>query len=249
MTDDPAGLVDALERGPELVVAAGGDGTVSTAARALAGHPIPLAMLPLGTANNIARALRIEGPIAELIAHWKDARRMPLDLGRARLGSSERTFVEGAGVGLISRAIATLDSKRTEPGMPVRTYREILAGLTPRPFVVRADGERIEGEFLLVEVLNIDCVGPNVLLAPGADPSDGWLDLVLAGPAEREMLDAYLRHRSAGTDRAVRLPVRRVRHVELARLDEIHLDDEVRSGPSLAPVSIEVEPAALDVLV
>src|SRR5688572_33077090 len=42
---------------PDLVVAAGGDGTVATVARVLAGRKLPFAILPLGTANNIAKSL------------------------------------------------------------------------------------------------------------------------------------------------------------------------------------------------
>ena len=45
----------------DCVVAAGGDGTVARVARALAGGPIPLAVLPAGTANNIATSLEIDG--------------------------------------------------------------------------------------------------------------------------------------------------------------------------------------------
>lgn len=57
-----AGLESVLES-TDVIVAAGGDGTVSTAARAVAGRDIPVAILPLGTANNIARSLGIEGSI------------------------------------------------------------------------------------------------------------------------------------------------------------------------------------------
>ena len=59
-----------LESHADLVVAAGGDGTVATAARVLAGRKIPLAILPLGTANNIARSLNSDGPLDTLVASW-----------------------------------------------------------------------------------------------------------------------------------------------------------------------------------
>src|SRR5262245_49663525 len=64
-----------LDDSTELVVAAGGDGTVRRAARALLGRGIPLAILPCGTANNVAISLGIEGELSQLIAGWDRARR------------------------------------------------------------------------------------------------------------------------------------------------------------------------------
>src|SRR6188768_2219652 len=50
----------ALDRGPDLIVAMGGDGTVGKVARSLVGRDIPIALLPMGTANNIAAALGLQ---------------------------------------------------------------------------------------------------------------------------------------------------------------------------------------------
>src|SRR5262245_19963348 len=56
-----ADLTRLLEDVPDVVIAAGGDGTIARAARTLARRGVPLAILPLGTANNIARSLAIQG--------------------------------------------------------------------------------------------------------------------------------------------------------------------------------------------
>ena len=94
-----------LDESPEIVVAAGGDGTVALAARLLARRSIPLAILPLGTANNIAKSAGIEGSIDDIIAGWHTARRRPLDIGVADGGWGRRHFVEAVGGGLIPTAI------------------------------------------------------------------------------------------------------------------------------------------------
>src|SRR5687767_9681421 len=61
-----------LEQGIELIAVAGGDGTVSEVARATAHRGIPIAILPTGTANNIARWLHLTGtPHADLIGGWE----------------------------------------------------------------------------------------------------------------------------------------------------------------------------------
>src|SRR5688572_3602256 len=57
-------------RGIDCVVAAGGDGTVARAGRVLAGGEVPMAILPLGTANNIATSLDVNGLADEVSARW-----------------------------------------------------------------------------------------------------------------------------------------------------------------------------------
>src|SRR5687767_10564763 len=75
-------LGTALADPGELVVVAGGDGTVGDVAKRLAGRAIPVAVLPAGTANNIATTLGSEGPLRDQVARWAAARRRPFDVGR-----------------------------------------------------------------------------------------------------------------------------------------------------------------------
>ena len=61
LVDNPAAFARTIDDSIDLAVTAEGEGTVRSAAIALAGRPIPLAILPFGTANNIALSLGIEG--------------------------------------------------------------------------------------------------------------------------------------------------------------------------------------------
>src|SRR5262249_34618145 len=97
-------------------------------------------------------------------------------------------------------------------------------------FSVTADGERLDGDYLLVQVLNIRSVGPNLVLSPDADPADGFLDLVLAGENERDALRALLGEDGADGNLAASLPVRRVRSVEVSRRE--NAASEPRAGRS-----------------
>ena len=90
----------------DLVVAAGGDGTVATVAGIASKTSATLAILPLGTANNIATSLGLSAPVPELIASWSTAQRVPFDLGYARAASKEWLVVEGVGGGLVPAGIA-----------------------------------------------------------------------------------------------------------------------------------------------
>src|SRR5262245_57228935 len=78
----------------DCVIAAGGDGTVARVARSLAGGPIPLAVLPVGTANNIATSLEIDGTLEESMAQWSQQRVVKIDVGVVRQDAVESHFIE-----------------------------------------------------------------------------------------------------------------------------------------------------------
>ena len=255
IVDRHADLGRLLDAEAELVVAAGGDGTVSEAARLVAGHEVPLALLPIGTANNIALGLGIRGTLADIVESWASATRRPLDLGRVRGAGVELRFLEAAGGGLIPAGIAAHEAQPGAEQAPVgqklpeaiRAYRDALGALKPRRCTVTLDGTSMTDDFLLVEALNTRAVGPHLELAD-ADPSDGRLSVVLATEAQRGEIDEYLRALDAGD--SVRLPLASMlaRDVEVRGWERLHIDDRLISVPGGAPVSAHIEPAALHVL-
>ncbi len=250
-----AEFVLALTPWVDLVVVAGGDGTVRGAVHAIRGQGVPLAILPLGTANNIARSLGIEGTSAELARGWAGARRVSFDLGLARGPWGASTFLEGVGAGLVPSAISAAQAHgkselAESPDGPLAgaraIFRETLAALTPRRLKVTADGEALDGEYLIVEALNIRSVGPNLRLSADASPSDGMLDLVIAGEQDRDELLAMVD--AGGSTRRSMLPLRRVRSVEIGDWRVLHVDDALRTGSKPGPVTIEIEQGQIDFL-
>jgi diacylglycerol kinase family enzyme len=245
-----------LDERCELVVVAGGDGTVSTAARLLAGRGVPLAILPLGTANNIARSVGSPDSIDQAIRSWNGARPVPFDLGVASGSWGERRFVEAVGGGLIPAGIATMNARPVADEAPlpsklasaVRRYGDVLSRLKARRWTLSLDGSRTSGDFLLVEILNTRFVGPNLALSEHTNASDGFFTVVMGGEEHREELACYL-NRAEGRDCRLSLKTLRARHVEVHDGADIHVDDQVFGGPSPSIVSIQIEPAALTLLV
>lgn len=250
--------VTAVAGEADLVVAAGGDGTVAKVARSFARRGIPLAILPLGTANNIAASLGIATDTTDidaLVGGWPRARRAALDLALVTDHHGERYAIEGAGVGLVPRAIQAAEQHpRTEDGSrtaqlrrAARRYREVLAAMTARPISVRIDGAEVSGDVLACEVLNIRSIGPNLVFAPEASPSDGRLTVALVYEADRRQLADYLQSKIDGQPGHLALDTRRGEHIELVCEGDVHVDDDV--DPCGGRISIRIDPGALEVLV
>ncbi len=241
----------------DLIVAAGGDGTVETAASLVAGTPTPLAILPLGTANNIATSLGMDADIPQLISSWHRARRVPLDLGQVRARSKVWLSVEGVGGGFLPAGIAAaqraLESADAHPTVEVATavgvFYDVMKTLKPVLRTITIDGARISEELLMFEVLNIRSVGPNLVLAPDANPSDGFFDVILAGPSHRTELLEYLESRIRQENRRLALPCHRARHVHLDSCEELHIDDERIDTCDLGGIDITVIPGAATLLI
>jgi diacylglycerol kinase family enzyme len=148
------GYRQTLLKGWDLVIVAGGDGTVARVARRLRNREIPLAILPIGSANNIARALGLNGDIDALISHLPTAQPKRLYIGVARGPWGKRRFLEAVGFGTIAKAIAHSGPKPPKP-LRIDMGREelqIFRGSEGRALRDRRDGEVFAGEFLLVEI-------------------------------------------------------------------------------------------------
>ncbi len=172
-----------VRRSADLIVAAGGDGTVTKVVLA-APTGARVGVIPLGTANNIANSLGIAGRPEEIIAGWTSALEKPIDIWLAKGPWGERLFIEGCGVGALTRAAHRMDDKEItghspehEISMARAALKKTLTDSEPVPAKMTLDDGTLEGRFLLLEILNFGAVGPRLPLAWSADPSDGLLEI------------------------------------------------------------------------
>jgi diacylglycerol kinase (ATP) len=255
--------MEGLKAGPELVVIAGGDGTVGEVARGTAGTGTPVTILPAGTANNIAGELGLAGiPHDVLVRGWDSGKLEPFDLGVASGGWGTFEFLESVGAGALADLMARIDDgdagyvndletreSRLEAAFDV--LRQVVAEAEPVRCEFRMDGRELRGEYLLVEILNFGAAGPNLHLAPDADGSDGRLDVVLVDAHQRAGL---LRHLESGQSRPLPADVLQVHHATRLSLScdraRLHLDDELWTGTSgRVDVDLTLRPGALTFLV
>ena len=222
----------------ELVAVAGGDGTLTRVAKRLVGRGVPVAALPSGTANNISRSLGlVERPFEELVRAWPDARRVKLDVGIAEGPWGKSYFVEGVGMGLFARLLASSEGKPVQrtPRRPAQKVDNALERLRTRAqrakpieLACSLDGKDISGRYLLLEAVTIPYVGSNLFLAPDSKPGDGHLDVVLVTETERSRLVKYLETWQDNRERLAVLPNHRGQHLTLEWTGfEMHIDDQL----------------------
>jgi diacylglycerol kinase (ATP) len=250
--------VAAVQEADDLVLAAGGDGTVAKVGRELLGRDVPMAVLPFGTANNIAHSLGANVDWRETMRQLDSWTAHPFDVGIASVDGTTRPFLEGMGFGLFADAI--LAARRGEDGDVARRFgRDVelvcdvarihgmLAQYEPQRCRISLDGREIETDALLVGIMNIASVGPRLQLAPGARPDDGVLHVVIVRNSDRATLEQYLSTRLEGDAPPPGLEEHTAREVTIDWGGaSVHVDDTVRDAPAL--VRAHLLPAALRIL-
>lgn len=192
--DDPGQGVaaSAVRRGAAVVLAAGGDGTVRAVAEGLRDTGIPLAILPSGTGNLLARNLEL--PLTDLdaavAAAFTGADRV-IDLGiseivRADGSSEEHAFLVMAGLGLDAKMIKNTSTK-LKKAVGWLAYIDGIARSLPELKPVRVSYRLDGGPARAVAVHTIiigNCgvLPGGILLMPDAQPDDGMLDIAALRP-------------------------------------------------------------------
>jgi diacylglycerol kinase (ATP) len=239
-----------LNEHADLILVAGGDGAITRVIRSLPNFNVPLAILPLGTANNIARSLGLEGEADVLLDCIRKRITRKLDVGLVSGGPwKKRRFVEGVGVGLLANWMYGASSK---PPAPERTQKgrellgEALGKAVPRQWTLNIDGHELSQEFLLVEILNTRFIGPALPIGPSSEPGDRLLDVVYLLPEARSEMLAWLEdpHRTASP-----LLVRQGRKIILNwEHGPLHIDDRSWERPdSNAKVTMKLAAEGLHV--
>jgi len=236
-------LVD--ENAP-LIAIAGGDGTVSCAVQHLVHTETALGILPQGTANNFATALRLPMDLPSSIRVLKEGTVREVDLGKA----ANRYFTESAGVGLFADSLAWYgagSNKNFVRGLYAMV--RVFLSLKSRRMRLTVDGKIHSERAVMCTVANTYRMAKGVPVAPEASASDGILDVVIIGDLHRREIISYYRafrsRKQHSLPKVTNLRAKEIR-IESAVGMNVHCDDKVIG---MTPVSISVVPKALKVMV
>jgi YegS/Rv2252/BmrU family lipid kinase len=250
--EDPGrGMAEAAVReGAQVVLAAGGDGTVAAVVSGLVGTGVPLAVLPSGTGNLLARNLELPNGLDGVLSAITDGATLTIDVGEVVEGATAgSSFAVMAGLGFDADVMVDApEGLKGAVGWPAYVV-SALGHLTDEPFdctIVVDDGEPLTRSVRSVLVANMTQLQGGIDLAPAAGASDGQLDVVVVSPQgalDWLRLSARL---ALGSDREdERLERLRGRRVEISTSTQqvCQLDGDPVGGTHR--LVVEVRPGAL----
>ncbi len=244
-------LDDCLCHGADVVVAAGGDGTVGRVARRLAGTGVPMAVVPMGTANNVARSLGIDVDYRAAVLSLARPTERRMDLGVVHGRAGRAYFLESFGLGVFAHVLAKATRKDKRLDRAAGLLAEELDQYIARHLRLEVEGRDHSGFYLVAAVMNGSSLGPALSFAPDAACDDGLLDVVLVPPEARAALRSHLNRASEGG--AAGAPILG-EDFETARAQSVrvrgqggwaHLDDRAYRLSAEEELRVEIAPSAL----
>ncbi|MGI9614217.1 MAG: diacylglycerol/lipid kinase family protein [Acidimicrobiales bacterium] len=240
----------AVAAGADMVMVWGGDGTMIGVAAALAGTGLPLAILPGGTGNLLARNLGVPLDLAGAVEVAYSGRNRTIDLLDVDLGGGEtRLSAVMCGMGWDAEMMAAPDERKRRLGWGAYAIEGARsAGSKPMPLRISVDGgpeQRLSGHTVLVA--NVGMLVAGLVLVPEAEPDDGLLDVLVVAPSSpvdwiRTTAGLVTRTGSDSDPSRIRFRGREVRiatgHVRKRQID----GDLVTAGSGL---NVAVRPGAL----
>jgi len=223
----------------DLVIVAGGDGTVEKILLDLHDSKIPISLLPAGNANNIANSLGIAGFYPDTVKHFKEANFSKLSVGVYETEEDKGRFIEGVGWGLFTALLQQIDrgkKKEAATGDKVdfgsKHLRKLPKELPAQEYEIEIDGNDYSGRYLWIEVMNTRQLGPQLVLAPDADHSDEYLDVMLVREEQMEVLRDFLKaHETDGVDSP--FETIKAKKIRVKTHLPFHVDDSVFEHQSL----------------
>ncbi len=240
----------AANAGADIVIAAGGDGTIHAVARGLIGTRSTLGIIPAGTMNNLARSLNIPETLEEACAIIANGETHAIDIGKI----NDQVFLEVAGVGL-EAALFPLAEEIKQPGL-LSTLHGAIGGLitllTYHPAKINLSfDEHLQRPYQALEVTicNSPFYGAHLQAAPNASMDDGLLDVVIyKNFSKREYLQHALSISQGRRTYQPKITYRRVRSLRITSTHpmEIQADGELHGH---TPAVVTILPGALHVKV
>jgi len=248
-TGDATQLAASVRDDADLVVAVGGDGTVSEVAAGLVGASVPLGIVPAGSTNIVARELGIPSGLPAAVRLLFGPHRIVVrDLGRC----GDRIFLHMAGAGLDARFFqrTNRELKRHVGWLAYVPAAAMALAEPPSLITVIADETTVVAESPLVIVANgASVVHPAIKLHPAIRSDDGWLDVLLfTGTDPTAVARTIIKFGVGQLDDSPELVVLRARHVSIVALPPVpvQLDGD---AVGTTPITIDLLPAAIQLVV
>ncbi|UYQ77257.1 diacylglycerol kinase family protein [Glutamicibacter sp. JL.03c] len=193
----------AIDAKVDVVIVAGGDGTVRVVCQELAEQGIPVALIPAGTGNLLARNLGASLDESEAIRTALAGRAVPVDLIRCTTDAGESVCAVMGGLGFDAKIMGNTnaDLKKTIKAGAYVVAAAQQFSLTPFDCTVKIDGEPVQDHSSIMTLVgNVGRLMGGINLIPAAVPTDGKIDVMVASPTGARELASLARGIVLGTD-------------------------------------------------
>ena len=252
----------ATREGYDVIVCASGDGTINEAINGMMRafkegfHCPALAILPIGTGNDLVEGMGIQARLEERLNALTENKRRKLDIGYIETkGIPEgRYFANGVGIGFDAATGIKAAEVRWTRGMLaylVGVVETIFLYYIPPKLEIVLDDEKITQFSLMVSVMNGKRMGGGFRMAPKSKPDDGVFDLCIAETASKARMFGLIPYFMRGTQEGQpEIKMRRSQKVQITALEgtfPFHADGELL-GDDETMARIEILPGALEII-
>lgn len=170
---------EAANKNFDIIIAAGGDGTINEVATKVLKHNKILGVLPLGSGNGLARFLQIPKNLRHAILAINRLKMELIDTATL----NDKSFFNLAGIGFDAHlsSVFSNDKKRGLGGYVKLGLQEVF-GYKAQQYTINIDGKEYKREAFAISIANSSQYGNDVFIAPGASIKDGLLDVCIIKP-------------------------------------------------------------------
>jgi len=252
-----------LNQGFDLLIGVGGDGTLNEIScgffNAQSGRAInddaAVGIIPSGTGSDFIRFMKVPREFEKSAARIKNSPNKKIDIGKityggAAGGNRSQYFINVADFGLGAEVIRNISNVNTASRGAFTYYRGLLSTMmTYRSKNVKLtlDGQRqLQGEYLIGAVANGRIFGGGMVIAPQAEPDDGYFDLVLIESMKKLEILANSRLLYSGAiAKNPKVHIIKARNIKVESSDEVHIEYDGEVGEKL-PAEFSIIERALN---
>jgi len=252
-----------LRDGFDLLIGVGGDGTLNEIScgffNAQSGAAInrdaAVGIIPSGTGSDFIRFMKIPREFEKSAALIKNSKNRKIDIGRIRYGRDAvmmktQYFINVADFGLGAEVIRNISSIQSTRRGAFTYYRGLLATMmkfrSKKVHLTLDDGRSLQGDYLIGAVANGRIFGGGMVIAPGAEPDDGYFDLVLVESMKKLEIVANSRLLYSGKIAShPKVHILKARSIQVDSPDEVHIEYDGEMGDRL-PAEFSIVDKALN---
>lgn len=252
-----------LQQGFDLLIGVGGDGTLneisngffSAQSSQVINRDAALGIIPSGTGSDFIRFMKVPREFEKSAARIKNSQNRKIDIGKITYGGAvgknkTQYFINVADFGLGAEVIRNISNIQSTRRGAFTYYRGLLSTMmkysSKNVKLTLDDRQQLQGEYLIGAVANGRIFGGGMVIAPQAEPDDGFFDLVLIESMKKLEILSNSRLLYSGTiAKNPKVHIIKARNIKVESPDEVHIEYDGEVGETL-PAEFSIIEKALN---